>query len=54
MKKQFDIHSWQRKQWLKEQDSKVLKEEYIEIMRDLDEGLSLILDGWKEWKQTSK
>ena len=50
MKKQFDIHSWQRKQWLKEQDSKVLEEEYIEIMRDLDEGLSLILDGWKEWK----
>ena len=28
-----------------------LKEEYIEIMRDLDEGLTLIKDGWLEWKK---
>ena len=44
------MHHWLRKQWLKEQDSKPLNEEYIEIMRDLDEGLSLIKDGWDEWK----
>ena len=27
-----------------------VNEEYIEIMRDLDEGLMLIKDGWLEWK----
>ena len=27
-----------------------INEEYIEIMRDLDEGLMLIKDGWLEWK----
>jgi hypothetical protein len=52
--KEFDMHGWLRQQWLKEQDIKEeaqpLNEEYIEIIRDLDEGLSLILDGWKEWK----
>jgi len=27
-----------------------IREEYIEGMRDLGEGLSLIKDGWLEWK----
>mgnify|MGYP001177070627 FL=1 len=27
-----------------------IREEYIEIMRDLDEGLMLIKDGWLDWK----
>jgi len=27
-----------------------ITEEYIEIMRDLDEGLMLIKDGWLDWK----
>ena len=28
-----------------------INEEYIEGMRDLDEGLTLIKDGWLEWKK---
>lgn len=28
----------------------VLTEEYIEIMDGLDDGLQLIVDAWKEWK----
>ena len=54
MKKQFDMHGWLRKQWQKDRDLKEeqqpLTEEYIEVMRDIDEGLSLIKDGWFEWK----
>jgi len=55
MKKQFDMHGWLRKQWQKDQNLKEevqpINEEYIEIMRDLDEGLLLIKDGWLEWKK---
>lgn len=53
------MQGWLRKQWQKDQDIKAegkltedtLNEEYIEIMRDLDEGLMLIKDGWLEWKK---
>ena len=48
------MHGWLRKQWQKDRDLKEeqqpLTEEYIEVMRDIDEGLSLIKDGWLEWK----
>jgi hypothetical protein len=27
-----------------------LTEEYIEVMRDLDDGLDIIKDSWMEWK----
>ena len=54
MATKFDMQGWLRKQWQKDQDLKEeaqpLNEEYIEIMRDLDEGLMLIKDGWMEWK----
>ena len=54
MKKQFDMQGWLRKQWQKDRDLKEeqqpLTEEYIEVMRDIDEGLSLIKDGWLELK----
>lgn len=53
------MQGWLRKQWQKDQDIKAegkltedtLNEEYIEIMRDLEEGLMLIKDGWLEWKK---
>ena len=32
------------------EEQQPLTEEYIEVMRDIDEGLSLIKDGWLEWK----
>ena len=59
MKKTFNMQGWLRKQWQKDQAIKAegkltedtLNEEYIEIMRDLDEGLMLIKDGWLEWKK---
>lgn len=59
MKKTFNMQEWLRKQWQKDQAIKAegkltedtLNEEYIEIMRDLDEGLMLIKDGWLEWKK---
>ena len=30
---------------------KQLKEEYVEIMRDLDKGLALVKDSWLDWKR---
>jgi hypothetical protein len=59
MATKFNMQGWLRKQWQKDQDIKAegkltedtLNEEYIEIMRDLDEGLMLIKDGWLEWKK---
>ena len=32
------------------EDTEPLNEEYIEVMRDLDDGLALIKDSWLEWK----
>tara|TARA_R100001377_G_scaffold10005_1_gene5087 strand:+ start:281 stop:532 length:252 start_codon:yes stop_codon:yes gene_type:complete len=48
----FDMQGWLRKQWQKERDLKenIITEEYIENMRDLDDGLTLIKDSWDEWK----
>tara|TARA_B100001094_G_scaffold312836_1_gene349951 strand:+ start:82 stop:348 length:267 start_codon:yes stop_codon:yes gene_type:complete len=59
MATKFNMQGWLRKQWQKDQDIKAegkltedtLNEEYIEIMRDLEEGLMLIKDGWLEWKK---
>ena len=50
--KEFDMQGWLRKQWQKERDLKenIITEEYIENMRDLDDGLTLIKDSWDEWK----
>tara|TARA_R100001015_G_C4633046_1_gene197452 strand:+ start:2953 stop:4452 length:1500 start_codon:yes stop_codon:yes gene_type:complete len=33
------------------ESKKQLKEEYIEIMRDLDKGLALVKDSWLDWKR---
>jgi len=32
------------------EDTEPLTEEYIEVMRDLDDGLDIIKDSWMEWK----
>tara|TARA_R110000803_G_scaffold176036_1_gene238569 strand:+ start:829 stop:1182 length:354 start_codon:yes stop_codon:yes gene_type:complete len=32
------------------EDTEPLNEEYIEVMKDLDDGLALIKDSWLEWK----
>ena len=50
----FDMHRWLRQEWeyrqtLKE-DKTPINEEYIENMRDLDDGLTLIKDSWLDWK----
>ena len=54
MKEPFDMQAWLYKQWKESrglnENKQPLNEEYVEIMRDLDEGLSLIKDGWLEWK----
>ena len=48
----FDMQGWLRKEWQKNRDLKenIITEEYIENMRDLDDGLTLIKDSWDEWK----
>jgi len=39
--------------WIREKslERPLIKEEYIEGMRDLDDGLRLIGDSWDEWKK---
>ena len=47
-KGKFDHHKWLRKNTTEQQS---LKEEYIEGMYDLDDGLELIKDAWMGWKK---
>ena len=55
MKRPFDMQHWLYKQWKISkginEDKQPLTEEYIEIMRDLDDGLALIKDSWLDWKK---
>lgn len=44
----FDTHKWLRKNTAEQQQ---LKEEYVESMGpDFDNGLDLLADAWKDWK----
>ena len=43
----FNVKKWNRENVHLEEE--VLKEEYIEIMDGLDEGLALIKDAWRDW-----
>ena len=45
----FNVKKWNRENVHLEEE--VLKEEYIEIMDGLDEGLSLIKDAWMDWRK---
>ena len=47
-KGKFDHHKWLRKNTAEQPQ---LKEEYIEGMYDLDDGLDLIKDAWMGWKK---
>ena len=47
-KGKFDAHKWLRKN---SEEKQPLKEEYIEGMYDLDDGLDLIKDAWMGWKK---
>ena len=47
-KGKFDAHKWLRKNTTEQQP---LKEEYIEGMYDLDDGLALIKDAWTSWRR---
>tara|TARA_R110001599_G_scaffold1706_5_gene8441 strand:- start:1788 stop:2042 length:255 start_codon:yes stop_codon:yes gene_type:complete len=44
----FNVKKWNREN-VYLQEPEILKEEYIEIMDGLDEGLELIKDAWKDW-----
>jgi len=44
---QFNHGKWIREKSL---EKPLVKEEYIEIMHDLDDGLALIRDSWLDWK----
>ena len=43
----FNVKKWNRENVHLEEE--ILKEEYIEGMDGLDEGLALIKDAWKDW-----
>ena len=45
MAKEFNTHAWLRKI-----NEEKINEEYIELMRGLEEGLEEIVEGWVEWK----
>lgn len=47
-KGKFDAHKWLRKN---SEEKQPLKEEYIEGMYDLDDGLDLIKDAWMGWRK---
>ena len=44
----FDAHKWLRKN---SEEKQPLKEQYIEGMYDLDDGLDLIKDAWMGWRK---
>ena len=45
----FNVKKWNRENVYLEEE--ILKEEYIEGMDGLDEGLALIKDAWMDWRK---